>query len=340
MRRAVYVIAEAGVNHNGDISLALKLVQKAKEAGADAVKFQTFKAKNLVTKEAQKANYQIQNTGEDNNQLSMLQKLELSENDHVKLISECERLGIEFLSTPFDDESIKLLKSLGMKTFKIPSGELNNTPYLRKVAQNADHVILSTGMGTIDEVKFAFDTLVKAGQKRENITILHATTEYPCPLDEVNLEAMLTIKSEIGCQVGYSDHTQGILVPVCAAAMGASIIEKHFTLDRNLPGPDHKSSLEPGELIQMVQEIRKVESFLGDGEKKPTASELKNIGQVRKSIVAKKPILEGEKFSDDNLTTKRPANGLNPALFWDKVLGTTATQSYEVDDLIRFEEGR
>lgn len=329
----VFIIAEAGVNHNGSLELAKKLIDAAVEAGANAVKFQTFKADKLVSKYAQKADYQKQTTSADETQYEMIKKLELDENAHRILISYCKDKKIMFLSTPFDHDSIDLLNSFQMPIFKIPSGEITNLPYLRHIGSLGKEVILSTGMANLDEVQDALEVLIKAGTSKEKITVLHATTEYPCPIGEVNLRAMQTIKAAFGVKVGYSDHTQGIEVPIAAVAMGACAIEKHFTLDRTMEGPDHKASLEPDELKAMVQAIRHIEQALGDGVKRPSESEQKNISVARKSILASRPIEIGETFSDNNLIVKRPGNGISP-MRWDEVVGHKATRNFSADELI------
>lgn len=328
-----FIIAEAGVNHNGSLELAKKLVDVAVEAGVDAVKFQTFKADKLVSKAAQKADYQKQTTSAGESQYEMIRKLELDADAHRALISYCNEKRIMFLSTPFDHDSITMLNDFGMPIFKIPSGEITNLPYLRHIGRLGKEVILSTGMADLGEVEDALDVLVQEGVPKEKISVLHATTEYPCPIDEVNLRAMLTIREAFGVKVGYSDHTQGIEVPIAAVAMGACVIEKHFTLDRTMEGPDHKASLEPQELNAMVRAIRKVEQALGDGIKKPSKSELKNMQVARKSIVAACPIKLGELFGNGNIAIKRPGNGLNP-MRWDEVIGQVAQKNYEEDDPI------
>lgn len=330
---SIFIIAEAGVNHNGSLKTAKALIDVAAHSGADAVKFQTFKADKLVSKTAQKAAYQQQTTDADESQYAMIKKLELTEEMHHELIRYCDEKGILFLSTPFDHDSINLLNTLGMKIFKIPSGEITNLPYLRHIGSLKKEVILSTGMATIDEIDAALRVLSSAGTSKEHITVLHATTEYPCPLDEVNLRAMQTIHDTFSIQVGYSDHTRGIEVPIAAAAMGASVIEKHFTLDREMEGPDHKASLEPDELIAMVRSIRNIEKTLGDGIKQPTPSERKNISVARKSIVASRPIVQGEILSEENITVKRPAGGINP-MHWDNIIGTIASKNYDKDEAI------
>ena len=329
----VFIIAEAGVNHNGSLELAKRLIDVAVESGADAVKFQTFKADKLVSKAAQKADYQKQTTSTDESQYDMIKKLELDENAHRVLISYCKDKEIMFLSTPFDHDSIDLLNSFQMAIFKIPSGEITNLPYLRHIGRLGKEVILSTGMANLGEVQDALEALIKAGTSKEKITVLHATTEYPCPINEVNLGAMQTIKAAFGVKVGYSDHTQGIEVPIAAAAVGACVIEKHFTLDRTMEGPDHKASLEPDELKAMVHAIRHIEQALGDGVKRPSKSERKNIPVARKSILALGPIKMGETFSDNNLIVKRPGNGISP-MRWDAVLGKKALRDFAEDELI------
>ena len=329
----VFFIAEAGVNHNGSTELAKKLIDSAVEAGADAVKFQTFKADKLLSKWAQKADYQKQTTSVDETQYEMIKKLELDQNEHRALINYCKDKGVMFLSTPFDHDSIDLLISFEMPIFKIPSGEITNLPYLRHIGRLDKEVILSTGMANLNEVQDALEVLIKAGTSKVKITVLHATTEYPCPIDEVNLRAMQTIQAAFGVKVGYSDHTQGIEVPIAAVAMGARVIEKHFTLDRTMEGPDHKASLEPDELKAMVQAIRHIEQAMGDGVKMPSMSEQKNIPIARKSILASRPILMGETFSDNNLIVKRPGNGISP-MRWDEIVGRKATRNFSVDELI------
>lgn len=331
----VIIIAEAGVNHNGDMDRAKRLIDAAKDAGADFVKFQTFKTELSVSKNAKKAEYQIQNSGDNiESQFDMLKKLELSEETHHELISYCNEKGIKFFSTGFDSDSLHFLKSLGLKLAKIPSGELVNLPYLRLIAKNFPQIILSTGMGNMEEVRAAYNVLIENGTKHENITILHCNTEYPTPMEDVNLKAMNAIGEELGVKVGYSDHTLGIEVPIAAVALGAAVIEKHFTLDRNLPGPDHRASLEPAELKAMVSAIRNIEKAIsGSGKKEPSSSEKKNKAIVRKSIVAAKDITEGEVFSEENLTIKRPAGGISP-MKWDEVIGTKANKNYKADDPI------
>ncbi len=332
--RHTLIIAEAGVNHNGSLELAKRLIDAAADARVDYVKFQTFKAENLVTKSAKQAEYQKKNIGDGNsNQYQMLKNLELSQADHEVLIEYCKQKGVRFFSTAFDLESIDYLASLDLPLWKIPSGEITNYPYLRKIALQGKPVVLSTGMCDVTDIKSALDILIKFGLTKGQITILHCNTEYPTPFEDVNLRAMLTIKEEFGVKVGYSDHTRGIEVPIAAVALGAKVIEKHFTLDRNLPGPDHQASLEPDELKAMVDSIRNIEKALGDGEKKVTASEGKNIAIARKSIVAACPIRKGEIFSEKNLTVKRPGTGINP-MRWEEIVGTIAIRDYNEDELI------
>jgi N,N'-diacetyllegionaminate synthase len=327
------IIAEAGVNHNGDINLARELIGVAADAGADLVKFQTFTADKLVTAHAKKASYQNQTTDKDETQYAMIRKLELSHNAHEILIKHCESRGIQFFSTGFDIESIDLLVELGLGSFKIPSGEITNLPYLRHVGQYKKPVILSTGMATLGEIEAALSVLEHAGTPREHITVLHCNTEYPTPMTDVNLNGMLTIRDTFDVQVGYSDHTMGIEVAIAAVALGATVIEKHFTLDRNLPGPDHKASLEPEELKSLVVAIRNIENAMGDGVKRPSSSEAKNIPIARKSLVAAQAICEGEIFCETNLTVKRPGTGLSP-MRWDEVLGRKAPRDFQADELI------
>lgn len=332
--KKVIIIAEAGVNHNGNINLAKKLIDAAVEAGVDYVKFQTFNSKKLVSKFAEKASYQKTNTNDENeSQLTMLQKLEMSKEMHFELIDYCHSKNINFLSTAFDLESIDFLNELNIDLFKIPSGEMTNLPYLRKVGGLGKPVILSTGMGNLDEIGEAMDILVKAGAKKEDITILHCNTEYPTPMCDVNLKAMNTIGETYGVSVGYSDHTLGIEVPIAAVALGASVIEKHFTLDKNMEGPDHIASLEPNELVAMVKAIRNIEDALGSEVKNASSSEIKNIEISRKSIVASKDIKKGEIFSEENLTIKRPGNGISP-MRWDEFIGKTAQSNFSEDELI------
>ena len=331
---SVFIIAEAGVNHNGSIELAKKLIDVAVDTGVDAVKFQTFKASNLVSKDAKKAEYQLKNMDDkDDSQYNMLKRLELDIQTHKELISYCNSRNIMFLSTPFDHDSIELLNDLGLEIFKIPSGEITNLPYLRHIGKLDKKVILSTGMANMQEVEDALGVLLKAGTKKDNITILHANTMYPTPMEDVNLNAMISIGKKFDIAYGYSDHTLGIEVPTAAVAMGTSVIEKHFTLDKTMQGPDHKASLEPDELKAMVKAIRNIEKALGDGIKKPSKSETPNIPIVRKSIVASCSIKKGELLSEKNLAVKRPANGINP-MKWDEVVGSVAQKDYEADETI------
>ena len=333
MKRTL-IIAEAGVNHNGDIAKAKALIDKGAEAGVDYVKFQTFKAGSLVTKQAKRAAYQDKNTQDNDSQYEMLKKLELSQKDHQELIDYCTQKGIKFLSTGFDFESLEFLAGLGITIAKVPSGEITNLPYLRKVATLFTEVILSTGMANITEIKDAVKVLTDNGVSKDKITVLHCNTEYPTPMEDVNLKAMLHIHRELGVPVGYSDHTLGIEVPIAAVALGAMVIEKHFTLDKTLPGPDHKASLEPEELKTMVIAIRNIEKAVGgSGIKEVSTSEAKNKPIVRKSIVAAKKIVKGESFTVENLTVKRPGTGISP-MQWDEVIGKTAKKDFEEDDLI------
>jgi N-acetylneuraminate synthase len=327
------VIAEAGVNHNGDLQLARQLVDAAATAGADVVKFQTFQANQLATGRAEQAVYQQKALGQGESQLAMLQQLELKPEQHAQLLEHCKQRGIEFLSTAFDPPSIQLLSSLRMKRWKIPSGEITNLPYLRQIGSQGQSVILSTGMANLGEIEAVLEVLELAGTPRNQITVLHCTTEYPAPPQEVNLRAMQTIAQAFGVAVGYSDHTQGTEVPIAAVAMGATVIEKHLTLDRNLPGPDHQASLEPEEFAAMVRGIRTIEQALGDGIKRPTASEQANLPVVRKSLVAAQPIRAGELFSEANLTAKRPGIGISP-MQWDAWIGRPACRDFAADELI------
>lgn len=328
---SVYIIAEAGVNHNGSLDTAKKMVDKAKSAGADCIKFQTFISKNLVSKNAEKAEYQKQQTDEKESQLDMLKRLELTFSEFVKLNDYCEDKGIEFFSTAFDFESIDFLEKLNMKKWKIPSGEITNLPYLVRIAQMGKPVILSTGMSTIEDVKAALEVLYNNGSGE--VTVLHCTTEYPAPYRNVNLKAMNTMKEELNVPIGYSDHTEGIEIPIAAAALGATVIEKHFTLDRNMEGPDHKSSIEPNQFQAMVKAIRNVEMALGSGEKIPSDSEKKTMFIARKSIVAKRSIKKGECFTEENLALKRPGTGISP-MKWFEIIGKKAVKDFEEDDLI------
>ena len=330
---SVFIIAEAGVNHNGSINLAKKLIDAASSSGADAIKFQTFKAKNLVTKNSEKANYQKVLTDQNETQYDMLKKCELNKEAHLELIKYSKYKNIKFLSSPFDHESIELLNDVGLEIFKIPSGEITNLPYLKHVGKLNKKIILSTGMSNFDEVKNALAILINSGTKKNNITILHANTEYPTPIEDVNLRAMLTIGKELDVKFGYSDHTSGIEVGIAAVAIGARLIEKHITLDCNMEGPDHKASLEPSQFTEMVKAIRNIEKALGSNIKKPSKSEISNIKIVRKSIVAKTKIKKGDILNENNLTVKRPGKGLSP-MKWDEIIGTKATQNYNEDDLI------
>mgnify|MGYP000905832311 FL=1 len=333
MKRTL-IIAEAGVNHNGDIAKAKALIDKGAEAGVDYVKFQTFKAGNLVTKQAKRAAYQDKNTQDNDSQYEMLKKLELSQKDHQELIDYCAQKGVKFLSTGFDFESLEFLAGLGITIAKVPSGEITNLPYLRKVATLFPEVILSTGMANITEIKDAVKVLTDNGLSKDKITVLHCNTEYPTPMEDVNLKAMLHIQRELGVPVGYSDHTLGIEVPIAAVALGATVIEKHFTLDKSLPGPDHKASLEPDELKAMVSAIRNIEKAIGgSGLKEVSKSEAKNKPIARKSIVASKSIKKGDFFTEENITVKRPGIGISP-MQWDEVIGKTAKKDFEEDDLI------
>jgi N,N'-diacetyllegionaminate synthase len=333
MTHHTLIIAEAGVNHNGDIALAKQLIDRAASAGADLVKFQTFKADRLVTRTARKADYQIQTTPGQESQYDMLRRLELSPDVHKELISHCATRNIGFFSTGFDVESIDLLVSLGQDRFKIPSGEITNLPYLRHIGRLGKGVILSTGMATLGEVEGAINALEHAGTSRADITVLHCTTEYPTPMAEVNLRAMQSLHAAFGVAVGYSDHTPGIEVAIAAVAMGASVVEKHFTLDRQLPGPDHKASLEPDELEAMVKAIRNIEVAMGDGVKRLTPSEARNRPVARKSLVASRPIKSGELFNHENIAAKRPGTGISP-MRWDEIVGRSSPRDFSADELI------
>jgi len=325
----VFIIAEAGVNHNGSVKLAKKLIDVAVEAGVDAVKFQTFKAEKLVSKNAKKATYQKENMNDsDDSQFNMLKKLELDLDTHNELIEYCNSKKIMFLSTPFDHDSIDMLNNLKLPIFKIPSGEITNLPYLRHIGSLKKEVILSTGMADIGEIEDALDVLVKAGTLKEHITVLHANTMYPTPMEDVNLKAMVTIGNTFDVAFGYSDHTLGIEVDIAAVAMGATVIEKHFTLDKTMDGPDHKASLEPSELIAMVRGIRNIELALGSSIKKPSESEKPNIAVARKSIVTSCQIKKGDTFTEDNLTIKRPGHGISPML-WDEYIGCISNKEYK-----------
>lgn len=358
MSSSVYIIAEAGVNHNGSLDLAKKLIEVAAEAGADAIKFQTFKADNLVSRVAPKAEYQIENTGASESQYEMIQKLELDEAAHIELAAHCRSCGIEFLSTPFDLESLEMLvRKFDISRIKIPSGDITNAPLLLEAARTGKPVILSTGMSTMGEIEMALGVLAlgytargvspslaafeKAyisamGRKalQDNVTLLHCTTEYPAPFTDINLRAMSTLQQAFALPVGYSDHTQGVAIPVAAVALGAVIIEKHFTLDNDLPGPDHKASLEPDELMQMVRSIREVELAMGSALKQPAVSELKNRPIARKSLVAARDICKGESFTRNNLAVKRPGDGISPVYYWEW-LGKIADRDYHQDDKVQ-----
>lgn len=327
----IFIIAEAGVNHNGSMQTARELVDEAAKAGADAVKFQTFKTENLVCQNARKAAYQMQTTKQEESQFTMLKKLELTPAMHEELMAYCSQKQIMFLSTPFDIDSLWYLVRCGVEIIKVPSGEVTNYPYLREVGRTGKPVIISSGMSTLAEIRDAIQILRDNGSR--DITVLHCNTEYPTPYDNVNLQAMLTMQNELGIKVGYSDHTQGIEIPTAAAALGASVIEKHFTLDRDMEGPDHKASLEPEELRAMVKAVRNVEAALGNGSKEPSESEKRNIEVVRKSIVAKCEIKMGETFTEKNLTTKRPGNGISP-MRWNDIIGKTAVRDFAADELI------
>ncbi|MDC0393506.1 N-acetylneuraminate synthase [Candidatus Pelagibacter sp.] len=329
----VFIIAEAGVNHNGSIELAKKLIDAAADSGADAVKFQTFKAQNLATKYAKKAKYQKNLTKQNESQYKMLKKLELNKQMHLELINYCASRKIKFLSSPFDHESIELLNELDLDIFKIPSGEITNLPYLRHIGKLKKKIILSTGMSNMAEVKIALDILINSGTKKNNLTVLHANTEYPTPMEDVNLKAMVSIGKELGVNFGYSDHTLGIEVDIAAVAMGAKCIEKHFTLNCNMEGPDHKASLEPKKLKEMVKAIRNIEKALGSNIKKPSKSELPNIQIARKSIVARTKIKKGDVLNENNITVKRPGGGISP-MNWDNVLKTRAKKNYKEDEQI------
>ena len=334
-KNKVFIIAEAGVNHNGSIDLAKKLVDVAVEAKADSVKFQTFIAENVISSSAKMAEYQLVNTGISESQLDMVKKLQLDFQDFIELQKYCNEKGILFLSTPFDLESLEFLKTMDLPIMKIPSGEITNLPYLRKIGELNTNVIASTGMSNIDDISSLISILESSGTSKEKITLLHCNTEYPTPMEDVNLLAMDTLRKTFGVKIGYSDHTLGIEVPIAAVALGAAVIEKHFTLDKNMDGPDHKASLNPVELKEMVTAIRNIENALGTTNKKVSQSEAKNIQIARKSIVASKKILKGEQFSEDNLTVKRPGNGISP-LEWDNVIGQYSSRNFQKDELIEF----
>lgn len=327
----VLVIAEAGVNHNGSLNMALKLVEEAKKAGADVVKFQTGIPEKVMSKYAPKAEYQKETTGSEGSQIDMAHKIFLDYDDFRKIKEHCKKVGIDFLSTPFETDAIDFLNALGCDYWKIPSGEITNYPYLIKIAQTHKPIILSTGMSDMEEIRDCVN-LLKENDSGE-ITLLQCTTQYPTPYQDVNLRAMNSLKKEFNCKVGYSDHTQGIEVDIAAVALGACVIEKHFTLDKNLPGPDHRASLEPDELKKMVSSIRHIEKALGTGEKKPADSEIGNIIVARKSLVALKPIKKGEELTENNITTKRPGSGISP-MKWNEIIGTRAIRDFDEDELI------
>lgn len=335
MSNKVIIIAEAGVNHNGNMAMAKALIDAAVDAGVDYVKFQTFKAGNLVSKSAKKAVYQIENTGKaEESQYQMLKNLELSHEQHTELIEYCKQKKIHFFSTAFDLDSLQYLSDIGLRLVKIPSGEITNLPYLRKAARLFDQIIISTGMATLNEVRASLNVFLSEGIPKEKITILHCNTEYPTPMKDVNLKAMLSLKEDLGTAIGYSDHTLGIEVPIAAVSLGAVIIEKHFTLDKTFEGPDHKASLEPNELKDMVKAIRNIElAVSGNAIKEPSESEMKNIAIARKSIVANKKILKGELFTEENITVKRPGTGISPML-WDEVIGTKSSRDFMEDEII------
>lgn len=331
MTKKIYIIAEAGVNHNGSIETAKKMISAAKNASVDAIKFQTFNTDLLVTKTAQKARYQKVNTETEESQYRMLKKLELTKENYCELKKLCQEFDIEFMSTPFDLESIAMLEDIGVDKYKLPSGEITNYPYLVKLAGTRKPIILSTGMCTLEDISAAIKVLNDNGANC--LTLLHCTTEYPAPFAEVNLRAMITMKEKFGLDVGYSDHTKGIEIPIAAAAMGACVIEKHFTLDKNMEGPDHQASLEPDELAAMVRAVRNVEAAMGNGVKKPSESEIKNIAIARKSLVAVTKINKGEFLTEKNIASKRPGNGISP-MKWFEVMGTRAVRDFEEDELI------
>jgi len=329
----LFIIAEIGINHNGSLDLAFKLIDAAIKAGVDAVKFQTGKAENVISQYAPKAAYQKKTTGENESQLEMIKKLNLEYSAHLNLIDYCTEKGTQFLSSPFDLQAIEDLNSWGLKTFKIPSGEITHLPYLRKIGRLNKNIIMSTGMADLAEVRTALNILTKSGTQKKNITILHCNTEYPTPFEDVNLNAMLTIREELGVKVGYSDHSLGIEVPIAAVALGAEVIEKHLTLDKNMEGPDHKASLEPDEFKSMVESIRNIKKSMGNGIKNPSPSEFKNRAIARKSIVALRTIKKGECFSEENISAKRPGTGIS-AMKWDEVLGLKAKRDFSMDEMI------
>lgn len=329
----VIVIAEAGVNHNGDLQMAHRLIDVAADAGADYVKFQTFRADQVVTQDAAKALYQTKRTGDAESQLDMLRRLELTHCDHMELIEHCQSAGIKFFSTAFDDDSLAMLSTMDLDLIKIPSGEITNLPYLRRIGRLQRPVILSTGMSTLGEIEAAIAVLERAGSVREHVTVLHCNTQYPTPMQDVNLRAMLTIRDALKVQVGYSDHTLGIEIPIAAVALGARVIEKHFTIDRTLPGPDHAASLEPAELKSMLSAVRNVQQAMGDGIKRPSPSESPNVSVARRSIVAATAIRRGDRFTEANLAAKRPGTGLSP-MRWDEVLGRQSPRAFAPDEAI------
>ena len=331
--KKVVIIAEAGVNHNGDVNMAKQLIDAAAEAKADYVKFQTFQSNKVISSFAEQASYQYKNTGIKESQLEMVQKLELSRQDHQLLLDHCKKTNIKFFSTSFDLPSTRFLRKLNLGLFKIPSGEITNLPYLSLIGGYNTEIILSTGMADLGEIEQAIRVLEKNGTERNKITLLHCTTEYPAPFEEVNLKAMNTLREAFGTEVGYSDHTEGIEVAIAATALGASVIEKHFTLDKSLPGPDHKASLDPVELKKMVYSIRLIEKSLGDGRKEPSQSEIRNKSVARKSLVAKKLIKKGDKFTRNNIAIKRPGNGISPMKI-DDVLGRKAIRTFTTDEMI------
>lgn len=333
---ATIVIAEAGVNHNGDLDTAREMIRVAAESGADFVKFQTFNSKKLATNRALKAAYQVRDGLDNENQLDMLANLELSREAHYELKKHSERCGIRFFSTAFDLESLDFLLSLGTDLIKIPSGEITNFPYLKHAGMQKKQILLSTGASTLQDIGNAIEVIQQNGTSKDCITVLHCTTAYPAPVQEVNLNCLSQIREEFGVKIGYSDHTEGIAISLAAVALGASVIEKHFTLDRTMVGPDHKASINPGELHQLVSSIREVEHSLGDGKKRLMPSEIDNQLVIRKSIVAQRRIAEGELFSEENLTTKRPGDGLSP-MMWEKIIGSLAKKDYETDEQIAFE---
>ena len=333
MTNQVLIIAEAGVNHNGSVVQAKQLIDVAVEAGADFVKFQTFIAEEGITKKADKADYQLNTTDKDETQFEMIKKLELDREAHEDLIQYCSQKGIQFLSAAFDHPSIKLLHELDLPFYKIPSGEITNLPYLRHIGRMGKPIILSTGMANLKEVEVAINILEESGTPRKEITALHCNTSYPTPMEDVNLKAMLSIRDKLNVKIGYSDHTLGIEVPIASVAMGACVIEKHFTLSRDMEGPDHKASLCPKELKEMVHAIRNIEKALGDGVKRPSSSEIKNISVARKSIVAAKDILKGETFWKEHLAAKRPGTGISP-MRWDEIIGTVAKRDFAKDEAI------